>query len=63
MILTEKEAQTKFCHVTMAGTVEGAARELCDASKCMAWRWHDDGSDEQPRRGYCGLAGKPEIEK
>ena len=44
----------------------------CIASACMAWRWFDEESDDHPgmtharitgeltpRRGYCGLAGKP----
>jgi hypothetical protein len=46
------------------------AQCLCLASGCMAWRWHDPKLDDtqlrrQPngqRRGYCGIAGKPETE-
>jgi len=45
----------------------------CLGSLCMAWRWHDEKTyreidvttnevlDEQPRRGFCGLFGKPEY--
>ncbi len=45
----------------------------CIATSCMAWRWYDpaqplrdidlvtsDVVDLQPRRGYCGLSGRPE---
>lgn len=49
-------------------------RHNCIASACMAWRWWDaagplcsdegrpleDAPDPSARRGYCGLAGKPE---
>ena len=37
-------------------------RSLCKLSECIAWRWYDLGPDEKGfRRGYCGLAGKPEA--
>lgn len=30
----------------------------CIVSACSQWRWFDD--SRQNRRGYCGLAGKPD---
>lgn len=42
-MLTEKEAQEKVCHRSLAPTVvAGEANYLpttCSASECMAWRW------------------------
>lgn len=29
----------------------------CVAERCMAWRW----ADEDAGRGFCGLAGRPEV--
>ena len=34
----------------------------CNFDECLAWRWHDEFPNEEGnRRGYCGLAGKPEV--
>jgi hypothetical protein len=34
----------------------------CNFDECLAWRWYDLVPDENGcRRGYCGLAGKPEV--
>ena len=65
MIRTETEANNSYCllpppdHTTK-----------CSAAKCMAWRWFDPlvdpltgKPDAKSRRGYCGLAGKPEHEE
>ena len=70
MILTEKEAMTKWCHRAIPEYTD-----RCIASRCMAWRWFgfvgEDGTFWEPkpnvtnsyavkeRRGYCGLAGTP----
>ena len=47
----------------------------CLGSLCMSWRWEKPKGireidlvttelvDDQPRRGYCGLAGKPDVEE
>lgn len=40
----------------------------CLGSRCMAWRWLEnktplDQSRYAPTRGYCGLAGRPELLK
>mgnify|MGYP001606136091 CR=1 FL=1 len=57
MILTEKEAQNKWCPFSKPDFVSD-----CKASGCAAWRWFEgplfDGH-EGDRRGFCGLAGKP----
>lgn len=39
----------------------------CIGSACMMWRWydhenkhyHDDPAKKKPRRGFCGMAGRP----
>ena len=53
--MTEDEARTKLCHVTLRATLHGgpAHGAFCRASDCMAWceSWRD-GDD-----GFCGLAG------
>ena len=36
MILTEEEAKTKWCPMTIA---HGGTMSECVASQCMAWRW------------------------
>ena len=32
---------------------------LCKGDECQAWRWHDQASAGETRRGYCGAAGDP----
>ena len=71
MILTEQEAGIKWCPQGSRSTVTSGVRHhpsMCLGSGCMAWRWADpsgarygDQGDEQGRRGYCGLAGYPNI--
>ena len=63
MIFTAKEAFIRFC------PTNGPANK-CIGEECMGWRWYDplvDPLSEEPgpksRRGYCGLAGKPEHEE
>lgn len=71
MLLNAKEANEKWCHITLSTKVE-----KCLASACMAWRWaeytphvcekcgtEDTEWTDQPeqRRGYCGLAGIPKL--
>jgi len=34
----------------------------CEFNNCMAWRWYEPSGPKQ-RRGYCGLAGKPQYEE
>lgn len=75
MIYIEKEATEKYCpqFFSIAG---GHAFPFCIASKCMACRWQEIAdigySNEVPSpkpiechdgqfRGYCGLAGRPNI--
>ena len=45
MILTEKEAQGKFCPISFAsgtGQMEG-----CFASECAMWRWYDPATKQE----------------
>jgi len=62
MILTEKEAVTKWCPFSKPDFVSD-----CKASGCMAWRlhWEDQAIhgmtlSTRTEAGYCGLAGEPE---
>lgn len=70
MIVTEEEAQQKYCHVTFGSDT----LDKCHASECMAWRKGKSvgrGPNGEPRErdmdgltrwlptGYCGLAGSP----
>jgi hypothetical protein len=71
MALTEKQAKRKWCPFTRvihtAGDVplpanrfsdgQRATATRCIASDCMMWRW----TGSAPERGYCGLAGRPEV--
>ena len=69
---TEEEAKKLWCHQTRRPHSEN-----CVASGCMAWRWNgffdedgfwerynDTGAHRQSTepRGYCGLAGAPQVE-
>jgi hypothetical protein len=71
MMINEREAKEKVCHVTLSGQVA-----KCIASECMAWRWAEYtqqvcdkcGTEDaewidapEQRRGYCGLPGQPKI--
>ncbi len=74
MLVTEKEAKTKWCpaaRVSDAGLgnrypmvddlTSGRAFARCIASECMWWRWgcgSVPAGDESDRIGYCGMAGR-----
>jgi hypothetical protein len=73
MLLTEKEARQQTCpvmrycinDVNVIQDGQGAiyVHQSCTASDCkMAWRWEGGDFAEvgENRRGYCGLAGRPE---
>jgi hypothetical protein len=62
MICTKAEKSRKNCPF--------ADHSSCMGNECMAWRWYDPLIDPltrmpapETRRGYCGLAGKPEYEE
>ncbi len=61
MFLTEAEASKKICPFDRNNEGDG----YCAESLCMAWRisprW-DEGFKKQVLKGYCGLAGKPQID-
>lgn len=70
MILTEKEARTKWCPEIrwikngMELTCNRPSpwrHENCIASNCMFWRWGNGGNAyrNEERVGYCGKGGKP----
>lgn len=71
MLLTDSEARSTWCHITM-----GPKKTKCLGAECMAWRWWEHPPQEcddcglldavwvekpEKRRGYCGLAGKPDM--
>lgn len=64
MLLTEEDAKTKWCPMVRApyggyGSVNTYDKHFkCIASDCAMWRW-----SKLPAQGYCGLAGKPEIQE
>lgn len=68
MIATPIQAREKCCPQSMGvwlnqGPEDSgyATADTCVAARCMAWRWLDDNERPNPeRRGYCGLAGRPE---
>jgi hypothetical protein len=72
MVLTEKNTAAKTCPVSRGAPIDESHPYMgtrpCVGSSCMAWRWYDpterweDGHKRRvdERRGYCGLAGKPE---
>lgn len=67
MIVTEKDARRKTCHMTLgpsaynqqSGGHDYPAEMMCGGASCMAWRWVDAISDDGEGCGYCGLAGRP----
>jgi hypothetical protein len=72
MLLTEKEARGLICWRFIEN--DRHAPVYCEADYCPAWRWGEDKyyakahpsekleQRSENRRGYCGLAGKPEFE-
>ncbi len=51
-----------YPHSETIGSVIAEGYCNCVATDCLAWRWFDPSSKNMDeRRGYCGLAGKPEI--
>ena len=61
MICTEDEAKTKFCPLVAQGMLAGNpfnGQPYCIGSACMAWRWQ--ATVLGLRKGFCGLAGRPE---
>lgn len=68
MRVTEAEALTKWCPFTREGITArervvdgkpGPDASRCIGSRCMAWRWSEYATPtgDDPRRGFCGLAG------
>ena len=80
MLLTEKDAKTKWCPYAISavrryedsasvvnrriGSGKPDVDCMCIAADCMAWRAVSVKKDEETvKMGYCGLAGKPEVEE
>ncbi len=54
MIYPESEAKFKYCPHLMTSDDK---MKFCQGTMCMMWRSYDGD------KGYCGLAGKPEVSK
>lgn len=56
------------CNTDALGRLRVPHSCRCIASECSMWRWYDgqlhypQKDPPEPRRGYCGLAGRPAIE-
>lgn len=78
MLMKEDDALSKWCPmVRIEGAnrlsnmrsdgFENAAKEYhCIGSRCMSWREfhlsHMRGGEPAQHHGYCGLAGRPELD-
>ena len=65
MLFTDYEGTEYVCPVkTYYDHLEERYEEpKCEASCCIAWRWYDKPDCGGDRRGYCGLAGRPQHEE
>ena len=74
MFLTEDEARKQICPfirfvVNEGGVIQDREPAIyvhqdCKASDCkMAWRWERANFGDGTRRGYCGIAGYPELDR
>ena len=64
MYWTEEEAKEKWCpnafvYFNGGNSNTGSSKRACIASACMMWRDETGTPEGMPRKGYCGLAGKP----
>ena len=58
-LMTAGESEGRYCPM---GVACSSAVPLCAGPECMAWRWFDGAEVvEDERRGYCGMAGVPEV--
>ena len=66
MLIGEYEGSERRCPMKLYRFVDehneerGSADRDCETTDCMAWRWYDKPDCGDERRGYCGLAGKPQ---
>ena len=65
MLITEIEGLQYLCPTRgyYNAADERYEEHDCETLRCMAWRWYDKPDCEDERRGYCGLAGKPQHEE
>jgi hypothetical protein len=71
MRMTQVQAECHVCPVrSYVHQRDGAVCVICLGAGCMMWRWaepriepseHECMPKPEDRRGYCGLAGKPEV--
>ncbi|MDL2207148.1 hypothetical protein LJC09_03340 [Desulfovibrio sp. OttesenSCG-928-F20] len=63
MLITELEGSGYLCPMGMSHLGEHNEGCECKTTECMAWRWYDKPDCEGERRGYCGMAGKPQWDE
>ena len=62
MLITEYDGDTILCPVRAHRLGEDNKNHGCETVQCMAWRWYDS-PDADKRRGYCGLADRPDYDE
>jgi len=63
MLITEFDGNSCLCPMSKYSLDKNNEEHGCQTSSCMAWRWYDKPDCEGERRGYCGLAGKPQWDE
>ena len=61
MLIQEYSGMDVLCPMGMSHLAEHNEGCECKTTECMAWRWYDK-PDTDGRRGYCGMAGKPQYD-
>lgn len=67
MLLTEKEASTKWCPQCPRPQLQMSISGNCIGSKCMLWtfigppRYVDGVPTGEPAKGFCGLGSGPSL--
>ena len=69
MLITELDGMGRHCPMKLYSFIDeyneerGSPDRDCETTNCMAWRWYDKPNCDGERRGYCGLAGKPQYKE
>lgn len=59
--MQREKARNKYCPlntIAHAASADGDIGCYCDVDACMLWRW----KNEEESDGYCGLAGREDVE-